>query len=407
MKKIALITAGVLPVPPVRGGAVENLVQILIEENEKSPRFEFTVYSVSAPGIEKEAAKCAHAKFEFVDAGTLRFRCGKAFRYALNRFSKNKKYFGNQFIASVQRRMRASRERFDAVVLENAPQFAIPVKKAFPRTPLYSHLHNRYIFPGCAYESAIISATDSFLGVSKYICGEIERSRGANPARIFCCYNGIDTERFSKKISAEERLRLRESLGLKPDDFVFVYSGRLAPQKGIFKLLEAFRSVKKERGNARLLVIGASGYAGSGQGIVGGNGSKDAEGVVFTGFVPYEKISQTLQAGDAAVIPSRWEEPFCLAYVECLCAGLPTLITDSGGMPEILGGGYGNIVPRGNGFCERLAGEMLRLLDSAETREKLATQAKKQICDEKTGFTKSRYFERFCEILTSTLEKPQ
>ncbi|MBM6861744.1 glycosyltransferase family 1 protein, partial [Clostridium saudiense] len=34
--KIGIITAGVLPVPPIKGGAVENLVYSIINENEKA-----------------------------------------------------------------------------------------------------------------------------------------------------------------------------------------------------------------------------------------------------------------------------------------------------------------------------------------------------------------------------------
>ena len=43
MKNICFITSGVLPVPAVKGGAIEQLIQQLCEDNEKNPHFELTV----------------------------------------------------------------------------------------------------------------------------------------------------------------------------------------------------------------------------------------------------------------------------------------------------------------------------------------------------------------------------
>ena len=47
MKKIAIITSGALPVPATKGGGVETLVQILLEQNEKKQDFDCTVFTVS------------------------------------------------------------------------------------------------------------------------------------------------------------------------------------------------------------------------------------------------------------------------------------------------------------------------------------------------------------------------
>ena len=46
MYSIAIITAGLKPVPAVRGGAVEHLTTLLINENEKYNHFYFDVYTL-------------------------------------------------------------------------------------------------------------------------------------------------------------------------------------------------------------------------------------------------------------------------------------------------------------------------------------------------------------------------
>ena len=46
MKKIAIVTNGILPLPAVKGGGAETLVQQLLDENEKQQKYKFIVYSV-------------------------------------------------------------------------------------------------------------------------------------------------------------------------------------------------------------------------------------------------------------------------------------------------------------------------------------------------------------------------
>ena len=54
--RIAIITSGILPVPAVQGGAVENLVDIYLEYNDKYKLHDITVYSVWHPDVEKHPA---------------------------------------------------------------------------------------------------------------------------------------------------------------------------------------------------------------------------------------------------------------------------------------------------------------------------------------------------------------
>lgn len=46
MKKVAIITSGYFPVPPVKGGAIEALINMLIEENNVEKHLNLIVYSM-------------------------------------------------------------------------------------------------------------------------------------------------------------------------------------------------------------------------------------------------------------------------------------------------------------------------------------------------------------------------
>lgn len=47
--RVAVITSGYLPVPNVLGGAVEALDMMMVQENEKTPNFDFTVFLLGHP----------------------------------------------------------------------------------------------------------------------------------------------------------------------------------------------------------------------------------------------------------------------------------------------------------------------------------------------------------------------
>ena len=72
MKKICFITQCSLPIPTVKGGAVETLIEYLLDENEKNPTFEFTVISVGDDEAESISKKYTHARFIYVPASNPR-----------------------------------------------------------------------------------------------------------------------------------------------------------------------------------------------------------------------------------------------------------------------------------------------------------------------------------------------
>ena len=63
---IAIITTGLLPVPSVMGGAVENLVQNFIDENERQGGPRLTVYSTATPDAIEKAQAYTHTDFFFI-----------------------------------------------------------------------------------------------------------------------------------------------------------------------------------------------------------------------------------------------------------------------------------------------------------------------------------------------------
>ena len=54
MKKICIISPMFLPVPAVLGGAIENLITVLLKQNEIQKEYSFTVYTIANPNMKDD-----------------------------------------------------------------------------------------------------------------------------------------------------------------------------------------------------------------------------------------------------------------------------------------------------------------------------------------------------------------
>lgn len=139
---------------------------------------------------------------------------------------------------------------------------------------------------------------------------------------------GIKLDRFviSKNVREEERRRI----GLKEDDVVFIFMGRLNHDKGIGDLYEAFNRMLSECENAKLLFYGideeeydekVSKYPNIKRGV----------NYFFPGLTkaPYK----ALQAGDVFVLPTR-REGFGISVLEAQALSLPVITSNAYGVVD-------------------------------------------------------------------------
>ena len=115
--------------------------------------------------------------------------------------------------------------------------------------------------------------------------------------------------------------------------------------------------------------------------------------IVFTGFVPYDKIPGYLKLADIAVLPSMWDEPFGLTIVEALAAGLPLITTRSGGIPEICEG-VATIVSR-VGVVRHLTDAILDLYEHPDKRNHMASIS----VERAMNFDKEKYAKKLFELI--------
>jgi len=333
--KIAVLTSGILPVPAVLGGAVENLIDYVLEYNDTYHLHDITIYSIyHKKAILQKALQSPVNHYVYVNKNRLISRIGaKIHSYIGKHYCYH--YQLEYYFECVWHKMKE--KQYDLIILENRPGFALQLSERC-NTPIISHIHTNLLYEPSVKNQKIAKATTMFLAVSQYIKNEIQKVGIKKDIHIV--YNGLDSTPFNKQQSGAIN---RSLLGFKDNDFIAVFWGRLVPKKGIKELLLAMQQLKQHQ-DIKLLVIGAINYEDtSGQtnpfiDELKSIAKEIKDKVSFTGFIPYDKIADYLSIANVAVIPSRINEAFGMTCIEACAMGLPVIATNDGGIPETLVG---------------------------------------------------------------------
>ena len=366
--KIAILTSGILPVPAVQGGAVENLIDFYLEYNNIHKLHDITIYSCKHHETRKHPALKSNVNhYYYIDTSSLlakikkRLYLKKAGGKEFHHFTIE--YFLNQAVKHIRK------QSYDLFILENRPPFSLKIKQVTQAKIVY-HIHNKILFKESDYAKELYQAADLIIGVSDYITRCI-KSICPQDNKCITVHNGIDLKAFS--LLKESNIK-RSTLGLSNDDFVLIFSGRITPENGISELLDAMIALHNII-NIKLLVIGSSFYGSNNQEDGFTKSLKDKseiikDSIIFTGYIPYNLVPSYLWISDVAIVPSIWDEPFGNTVVEAMAAKLPLIATRSGGIPEICEG-VATIVEREN-IVDNLVNAILDLYQHPEKREAMA-----------------------------------
>ena len=191
--------------------------------------------------------------------------------------------------------------------------------------------------------------------------------------------NGIDTVFFSPdQVTETERVTLREKLNIQPDDFVFVFVGRIVSDKGINELIKAFSELQivenKPAGIKLLLVGGLENDLDplNPETLAEINQNKD---IISVGF--QQDVRPFFAISDALVFPS-YREGFPNVVMQAGAMGLPSIVSDINGCNEIIvEGENGLIIPSKN--VEKLKEKMLTLAKDKNLYTKLKGNSRRMI----------------------------
>ena len=259
--------------------------------------------------------------------------------------------------------------------------------------PLVFHVHStekgRTLGNGSEVVNNIEShgarAADLILTVSHAMKDELLKL-GFPKDKIRVCYNGVDPQKYSPKASSKQIKELRSSYGLKDDDLMILFIGRLVGVKGVDKLIMAMPHVLQRLPNAKLVIVGLGGLQDYLVNLVRTIKLQDFIKFRFE-FLPEEERILHYAACDIAVFPSLYE-PFGIVVLEAMSMERPVVVGAAGvsGMREI-------VVPCGEDQCGfhvnpdnpgDIAWGITSALESTEKKEWLGKNGRRRVLDEFT-----------------------
>jgi len=154
--------------------------------------------------------------------------------------------------------------------------------------------------------------------------------------------NGIDLEYFNSENNSELELgKLRTSLGINSNDFVFIFVGRIVADKGINELIAAFSKLSEHKKNVKLLLVGP--LEQNSNPI-----SKETVleihqniNIISTGY--QDLVRDYFSLANVLVFPS-YREGFPNVVLQAGAMGLPSIVSNINGCNEIIINNYNGII---------------------------------------------------------------
>jgi len=222
--------------------------------------------------------------------------------------------------------------------------------------------------------------TDAYVAPSKHVVDYGTRMHLINATKATVIYNALPLRAPPPDLTAP-RAQLRAKLNIRDDEVVYLFCGRLEPQKGVDVLLDACGKLPKEL-PWRLVIcgIGEDEAALKAQAELLGI----SKNLLWMGW--QTEVDPFYAGADLYAMPSRWES-FGLVFLEAMNFALPIVSTATQAIPEVVEDGVcGMLSP--NEDVPALTNNLLRLSTDRSLRQAMGEAGRARLHQKFT-------FERF------------
>lgn len=334
MKTIILFPTIGLPVPSIKGGAVEALITDLIDENEKHKLYHFIVVTGWCENIYR-----VQSKYKYTSFIVIREKFYDKVLFFLYRAIK--KITGGRIAPlplSCQnyRAFKKIKELdFDYLICEGGYYRSFyDMSKHFGIRKMLCHLHSEFV-----PDDYIRKTFSSYIAISEFIKDrwDLRLHQASTPTHVL--RNCINIDKF---LSGKNSVDVRSKYCIAEDAYLIAYVGRIIPIKGVEQLINAF--LKCDIPNKHLMLIGSTNFGSRDvsdyERRIHEKARNHADMISVTGFVPNNQLSAFLSSADLVVMPSLCQEGAGLVAIEALASGVDLLVTESGGVGEFAKDGY-------------------------------------------------------------------
>lgn len=345
MKKIAVITSGLLPMPALKDGAIEMLLQYTIDYNEKDKNFDFEVFSKYDKDALLVSSKYNNTHYKYIKVNKYINLIYTFILKVLRKLGFSDPNFQYFFIKKVYKKLK--QERYDYIIVESENHFANYLLKRVD-TPVILYLHNDKLNKNSRHSNYIINNAYHILVVSNYLKKQVLTLGDKYENKISVIHNGVKLSEFRCEKSDKYS-----------DTINYLYVGRIEPNKGVLELIKAFNMLENKK--TKLFIVGGSFHSSNRKTKylkkVLKEASKRRQDIIFTGYIKHSELYKYYDMCDVSVVPSIWEEPAGLVNIEALASGVNLIVSNAGGIPEYINDKT-VVVDKNNDFVNNLKDAM-------------------------------------------------
>lgn len=393
MRTICFVTSGTLPVPAVKGGAIEQLVQQLCEDNERNPQF--NIICITKANHESEKLQESYIYTHFINIhtwGHFYYRMAWKVRGLMSRL------FNYSYP-----RLHIYEQRANSYLMHHAKDFDLIIAEGCDMQLLDAFARKYGTKRICLHLHAPIQACpayDNIYGNLLAVSGFCKRNYSKTSSvmtdnNALVLMNAIDINKFHNEVSISERHQIRKRLNFTDDDFIIIFCGRITKEKGVKQLIEATVSILDTR--IKLLIMGSSNFGKGNEGEYPKEiqylSQQHKDRIRYTGFIDNSETYKYYKIADMGIIPSMCNDSCPLVVFEMIASGLPTVATKVGGIPEIVSEETTLFIENDSRIVDSIKDSILKFYNNPNLRQQFASAALKR----SMLFNREIYFDTFCK----------
>ena len=209
---------------------------------------------------------------------------------------------------------------------------------------------------------------------SNYMKRELQRLFGLPFEKINVAPNGININMFN---GVEKDYEFRRQYAL-DNEKIILFMGRLVYEKGVQHLISAMPKILEGYHDAKLIIAGKGGMVEELKAQV--NSMRLGNKVYFTGYMDQKQVCKMYKCADVSVFPSTYE-PFGIVALEAMLSGTPVVVSDIGGLNEIVEHGVDGMKSYA-GNANSLADSILELLYNPALADSVVKKARLKVKNE-------------------------
>ena len=377
--RVALVSSGLIPIPPTRGGAVEEYVYQLSRHLRR--------LGIDAVVIDANYDSSRVVYEDVNGAQVVRVPTAKPSVGFKERILKEI-LFGSTTASYI------NREDFDVVHVNTAwVGFTLALRRNAGKLKSQGFVYTCHngLWPEDRVhmgekivrlvEGYTMKIADTVIALNKTMQKALTEKAKVDPRKMVIVPNGVDTEFFRPGLKNEQIL---SKYGLEEQSYI-LFVGRVSPEKGIHILLRAFKQIVNYiPKDFKLVIVGPltstfnsaqiSGYA---KAVMRYAKEGLDERVVFTEAMDKNSLRILYSSAYCFILPSL-AEAFPMVLLEAMASGTPPMGSTAGGIPDTIIDGVNGLLFR-KGDWRDLANKLLTLVQDRGFRDKLSHNARKYV----------------------------